>query len=607
MYRGRADGKLEITTRQSQAWPHLSVYPDLHTSGPRISTGARAACAARCRGRRALRAFGLVALLAAWLPLGAPYSREPPDAAYPAPPEALFKDLFVAVQTGGVFADGKTFVDAVPREAPDDILAAYHAAHPQSPAELRAFVERYFSLPTRSATPAAAPEHLSLVAHIDRLWDQLTRSSPSVPPYSSLLPLPAPYVIPGGRFREIYYWDSYFTMLGLQESGRQDLVDDMVRDFAYLIDTYGHVPNGTRTYYLSRSQPPFFFEMVALLSKDGPGDAFARYLPQLKREYAFWMEGAEQLRAGGAGGAQRRVVAMPDGAVLNRYWDDRDTPRDESYREDTELARSSARPAAQVFRDIRAAAESGWDFSSRWFADGRTRATIDTTEIVPVDLNSLLFGLENAIRAGCMRSADRACAGEFRRRAGARRAAIDRYLWDESARAYLDYHWTQRARLPGISAATLYPLFVAAASRPQAAAVAATVGSTLLKAGGLVTTPHSSGEQWDAPNGWAPLQWIGVSGLERYGQRQLAEVIACRWLRSVRRVYDQSDKLVEKYDVLDTQRAGGGGEYPLQDGFGWTNGVTRKLVTMYPADAGAAQCAAPAAHSAARSSAPSPP
>ena len=153
-----------------------------------------------------------------------------------------------------------------------------------------------------------------------------------MPRYSSLLPLPQPYVVPGGRFREIYYWDSYFTMLGLEESGRRDLVVDMVHDFAYLIDTYGHVPNGTRTYYLSRSQPPFFFEMVGLLSSDDPARAFVRYLPELKREYAFWMEGAQSLRRGRA---HRRVVALPDGSILNRYWDDRDTPRDESYREDT--------------------------------------------------------------------------------------------------------------------------------------------------------------------------------------------------------------------------------------------------------------------------------
>ena len=120
--------------------------------------------------------------------------------------------------------------------------------------------------------------------------------------------------------------------------------------------------------------------------------------------------------------------------------------------------------------------------------------------------------------------------------------------------------------------------------------MARTASRTLLQAGGLVTTTVHTGEQWDAPNGWAPLQWIGVSGLRRYGERQLAATIACRWLRSVRRVYAETGKLVEKYDVIDTQRAGGGGEYPLQDGFGWTNGVTRRLLAMYPADASADSC-----------------
>src|ERR1700684_1524442 len=120
----------------------------------------------------------------------------------------------------------------------------------------------------------------------------------------------------------MYNWDSYCTMLGLLESGRRDLVEDMVRDFAHLIDAYGHVPNGTRTYYLSRSQPPFFFEMVALLGREGSGEAFGRYLPQLRSEYAFWMEGAEQLQAGSP---PRRVIAMPDGAILNRYLQGRGT------------------------------------------------------------------------------------------------------------------------------------------------------------------------------------------------------------------------------------------------------------------------------------------
>jgi alpha,alpha-trehalase len=410
----------------------------------------------------------------------------------------------------------------------------------------------------------------------------LTRNTPTAAPYSSLLPLPRSYVVPGGRFRELYYWDSYFTMLGLAESGRQDLLEDMVRNFAHLVDAYGHAPNGTRSYYLTRSQPPFFFAMVGLLSPADPAASFARYLPQLKMEYAFWMEGVNELPGGGA---HRRVVSLDDGSTLNRYWDDSDAPRDESYREDIAQAQATPREPRQTYREIRAAAESGWDFSSRWFADSRTPASIDTTEIIPVDLDSLLFGLESAIRAGCEREGDTDCAEDFDRRAAARRAAIDRYLWDPSRGVFLDYRWTLKQRINGVSAATLYPLFTQVASKTEAASVAQAAEKELLKPGGIVATTVDTGQQWDAPNGWAPLQWIAVAGLTYYGQRLLAEQVACRWMVNVSRVYRQTGKLLEKYDVITTDRPGGGGEYPTQDGFGWTNGVTRKLMALYPADA----------------------
>jgi len=526
--------------------------------------------------------------LALCLLVAVAHARPPP----PQPPQVLFQDLFTAVQSARIYPDQKTFADAVPESAPGEILAAYRSVRPGSPTALARFVAAHFTLPIPLPAEAAPAAGASLAAHIDQLWRQLTRRTPTAPAWSSLLTLPAPYVVPGGRFREIYYWDSYFTMLGLASSGRPDLVSDMVRDFAYLIDEYGHVPNGTRTYYLSRSQPPFFFEMLTLPGDAGTPAEFAHYLPQLRREYAFWMEGAQTLHPGEA---HRRAVALPDGAILNRYWDDRDTPRDEAYAQDHELAQASGRSPAQLYRDIRAAAESGWDFSSRWFADGRQLRTIDTTEILPIDLNSLLFGLENAIRAGCEQRAERACAGQFARRAAVRRAAIDRYLWDESAGAYLDYRWTRSARVPRLSAATLYPLFVGASSEQQARRVARAVSRELLKPGGVIATPVETGEQWDAPNGWAPLEWIAVQGLEHYGERQLAETIACRWLLLVRHGYERSGKLVEKYDVIDRDLAGRGGEYPLQDGFGWTNGVTRALIARYPAAVAANACpAAPA-------------
>jgi len=151
--------------------------------------------------------------------------------------------------------------------------------------------------------------------------------------------------------------------------------------------------------------------------------------------------------------------------------------------------------------------------------------------------------------------------------------------------AYLDYRWTRRARVARVSAAALYPLFVSLASEVQAAAVAKAVAQQLLKPGGIVTTPLDTGQQWDAPNGWAPLQWIAIAGLRQYSETALAEAIACRWMLNVSAWYAQSGKLVEKYDVIDPDRKGRGGEYPTQDGFGWTNGVMRRLETLYPVDA----------------------
>jgi alpha,alpha-trehalase len=538
-------------------------------------------------GRRlALALLGVAALAGAGV--AAPEALPLPAANtynLPPPPQDVFDGLFVAVQHAGVYGDGKTFADAIPTTAPAQILALYRRQRPDTRETLRSFVSAHFQLPGEVATAPPAAGTPSLTAHIDALWPQLTRETTTAPPWSSLLPLPRPYVVPGGRFREIYYWDSYFTMLGLIEAGREDLARDMVQDFAHLIDRYGHVPNGARTYYLSRSQPPFFYLMVGLLDRADPAASFARFLPELRREHAFWMRDAASVKPGAARG---RVVGMPDGSVLNRYWDDRDTPRDESYREDTELARRSGRNPRQLYRDIRAGAESGWDFSSRWFADSHTLATIDTTEIVPVDLNSLLFGLEQAISSGCEHVRDQGCAREFSRRAAQRHAAIDRYLWDEPRGAYLDYQRREGMRLRHLSAATLYPLFVTLASGSQAHRVATVVKADLLLAGGIVSTLLETGQQWDAPNGWAPLQWIAVAGLRSYQQMGLAQTIACRWMLNVTRVYHSSGKLVEKYDVIATDRKGGGGEYPTQDGFGWTNGVMRKLMVLYPADAAVA-------------------
>jgi alpha,alpha-trehalase len=252
-------------------------------------------------GRRSCLALCLLAL-----PAMSMQPQRQPTVAGPQSPQLLFKELFNAVQSSQLFADGKTFADAVPLRAPPEILARFRASKPRTNAALLRFVEANFSLPAPSGVTAPATEPVSITRHIDGLWDQLTRSTPSAPRYGSLLALPASYVVPGGRFREMYYWDSYFTMLGLVESGRHDLAENMVRDFAHLIDTYGHVPNGTRSYYLSLLRhggpalgrrsgqrlcalPAAVASRVRLLDA-GRGRADARHGPPARRQPSRWRD-----------------------------------------------------------------------------------------------------------------------------------------------------------------------------------------------------------------------------------------------------------------------------------------------------------------------------
>ncbi|KRF02187.1 trehalase [Frateuria sp. Soil773] len=497
-------------------------------------------------------------------------------------PADRYQELFTAVQLGGVFDDSKTFVDCVPRGEPERILDAYRARCAQEGFDLGRFVQRHFVPPVVHRSHYVSVPGQPLREHIDGLWDVLTRHPREHPPNSSLLPLPERYVVPGGRFRELYYWDSYFTMLGLAESGRRGLLRSMADNFAYLIDTYGHVPNGNRTYYLSRSQPPVFALMVELFEQHGLCEALD-YLPQLRQEYAWWMEGADDLRPGEA---RRHCVRLEDGSLLNRYWDDRDTPREESHGEDVATAQRSARPPHEVYRELRAGAASGWDFSSRWCDGPDDLSSIRTTAILPVDLNGLLYKLERQIALLSRAGGDDAQAERFRRRAEARHAAIDRRLWDDEAGLYLDFDWQRDARRDAFTAAASAPLYVGLASRRQARHTAQALRDRLLRPGGLGTSECTSGEQWDQPNGWAPLQWLAIRGLRNYGETALADDIAQRWLHTVGRLYQRESKLVEKYALprrQDDAAGGGGGEYPLQDGFGWTNGVTRRLLHEDPA------------------------
>ncbi|MDX2284320.1 MAG: alpha,alpha-trehalase TreF [Bacteroidia bacterium] len=523
----------------------------------------------------------LICLLAAGLAACRTEPAAAPPAASAAPallvPDEQLGALFDTVQRARIFPDSKTFPDCRPLLPPGEILARYGAESRQPGFRLDSFVMRHFEPPRSFASGFAADASRPVEDHIQALWPVLTRRPDSGHQLSSLIPLPYPYIVPGGRFGEVYYWDSYFTMLGLQVSpGGPRIIRNMVDNFAYLLDTLGHIPNGNRSYYLGRSQPPFFAMMVRLLADSEGISALTRYLPAMEREYAFWMDGSSTLSESRR--AHRRAVRMPDGSVLNRYWDDQPRPRPESYREDVELARSAPQPPDSLYRNLRAACESGWDFSSRWLADPANLGSIRTTELAPVDLNCLLLVLEETIAEAAGLAGDTRKQAQYTGAAQSRKRAILLYCWDPARKRFADSEWRSGAPSPRLSLAAVFPLWMRLADPAQARAVAQVVQDSLLAPGGALTTPLSTGQQWDAPNGWAPLQWAAIEGLRAYGLDALAGNLSRRWIVQNTRVYRATGKLVEKYNVVDQSLTAGGGEYPLQDGFGWTNGVLLRLL-----------------------------
>lgn len=498
-------------------------------------------------------------------------------------PDQVYGELFKDVQMAQIFPDGKTFVDCVPKKDPKKIVKEYIAAknNPALRFSLKLFVEENFELPKAPQLNYVTQEK-NVETHIKNLWGVLKRDADTLITGSSLLPLPFPYIVPGGRFREIYYWDSFFTMLGLKESGETEMIENMIKNFAHLIDTYGHIPNGNRSYYIGRSQPPFFAAMIQLLASIKGDEVFETYLPALEKEYNYWMDGIERAKPGQA---YRRVVKLKDGTVLNRYWDDSSVPRQESWREDIETTVKSGRNKIEMYKQLRACAESGIDFSNRWFADSKNITTIQTTNIVAVDLNSLLYNLEMVIAKARKMKGDEAGSARFTRKADSRQAAIDKYCWNEKLNYYTDYNFRTKKIWNNITPAGMYP-FCFFENKPDYLSLLAKRASEaikmkLLKDGGIVTTENNTEQQWDAPNGWAPLQWMTIWGLDRCGQKELAEDIAKRWIKLNNDVFLRTGKLMEKYNVVDIHLEAGGGEYPGQDGFGWTNGVLLALIKKY--------------------------
>ena len=406
-----------------------------------------------------------------------------------------------------------------------------------------------------------------------------------------LLYLPHPYVVPGGRFNEMYGWDSYFIQVGLLRDGEVEKAKHIADNFLYEIANYGTILNANRTYYLYRSQPPFLTEMVlGVYRKTKDKEWLRRSLPAIDSYYRFWTTaphlvpetGLSRYWDFGEGPAPEVLSDEKDAQGRTHYDRIREYYRDHpdaakgDYDLDRFYDRKNDRLTDLFYKGDRSMRESGFDPSNRFGL-----FNVDVIHYAPVCLNSLLYRMEMEaaqIHDALGRAPD---AATWRARAAARRKAMDTYLWDAEAGLYLDYNFETKKRRRYEYATTFWPLWVGAASPGQARRVHANL--KLLEAPhGLLTSTRVTGNQWDAPFGWAPLQMIAVAGLRRYGYTASADRVARKFLTTVVTDYEKHGTIVEKYDVQrGTSDLGDdvkfGYSYNVV-GFGWTNAAVVEML-----------------------------
>ncbi|KAK1408980.1 hypothetical protein QVD17_41187 [Tagetes erecta] len=432
---------------------------------------------------------------------------------------------------------------------------------------------------------------------VHSLWKNLSRKVSNRvlenPELHTLLPLKYPVIIPGSRFQEVYYWDSYWIIRGLLVSKMYETAKGMVLNLIGLIDTYGYVLNGARAYYTNRSQPPLLSSMVTeVYKRTNDTDLVKKALPALIKEHKFWSWGIHNVTIRDAQGSTHN---------LSRYYAMWDQPRPESFTIDTETANKVKNDCEkkQLYRELASTAETGWDFSTRWMKNGSDLTTLSTTTIVPVDLNAYILKMELDISFLANVIGESSHALHFAKASESRKKAMDIFFWNEEKGQWFDY-WLNASsshkdvytfdasyQNQDIFASNFIPLWLQLFNSDETVVnkVAQSLESSgLLRAAGIATSLKNSSQQWDFPNGWAPIQHMIVEGLVRSGSkeaRSLAKDIAIRWIRTNYAAYKTSKAMHEKYDVSKCGEFGGGGEYVPQTGFGWSNGVVLALLEEF--------------------------
>ncbi|CAJ0572020.1 unnamed protein product, partial [Mesorhabditis spiculigera] len=511
--------------------------------------------------------------------------------------------LLAAVQNSKMFDDCKHFVDMPLKLDAEATLANWDTLQAQGPLSdeaLRAFVATHFDAPgceleehkpldfDADSTAYAGvhdEQYRDWATKLHKKWPTLTRRVKDLvhsdPARYSLIALPHPFIVPGGRFRELYYWDSFFTIKGLIASKMFATAKGMIHNMQFLVEQYGFVPNGNRIYYLNRSQPPVLAWCVhAYCQATRDAEFAAQLLPTLWKEMAFFENNRVYKEEHWVGHLFRFVVSA-------------DGPRPESYREDVESAHHLTEESdkRRLWGDIAAAAESGRDFSARWFESSGPHAgkmsSTRTSQLIPVELNAIMYANYRMMGELCDILSDIDGSKRCAHAADRLKQTIKQVLWNEENGCWFDFDLSTREHSRLFNDTNLFPMFAECVHDGfDGARLCSYLKDTgvLGYPGGLPSSMTPSGQQWDFPNAWAPTTWIAIQGLRACHQYEMAQNIADKWIRKNFNMWRSSGgKMFEKYNVVSPcyKVGAGGGEYDVQEGFGWTNGVVLDLLITY--------------------------
>ncbi len=421
---------------------------------------------------------------------------------------------------------------------------------PNSFNKAKKFVSKTLQLPFRADKDLTPDDVRAARQHIREYWPHVERFHPKDD--ESLLGLPKPYLVPsytektGFDYNELYYWDSYFMVQGMLDRQHQDLVSGILEDLMALFTRFKIIPNASRTYLMGRSQPPFLTTFIF--------DIYEAYDPGIK-----WFKPAIELAKQEYQTVWLGVKKPHERNVhrgLSRYYD------------------------INYLHDL-AEAESGWDMTPRF-----NRRALN---FLPVDLNALLYKYETDFARAAIILGDKAEAAVWDAAASERKATMNGLMWDRMRGMYYDYNYVKGRRSSTSSLAAYFPMWAGMVTDKQAASLVKALRRFENK-GGLATTDSlpvgqfvlgSMPTQWAYPNGWAPLHYIVIKGLERYGYHADARRIAMKWLKTNLNWYNNHGVFLEKYNVVSPDKPPLKGVYPSQEGFGWTNGVFERLCQDY--------------------------